>query len=202
MLARTSSNLLTHSARRLSGLPLRCSALLLGATAALGLVAVPTIAQASPLRALATSSRSKVSAASVAAVVGHSVPAGTYSTNNLKATKADDEISAIETSCIYGSVASLAALGNDVIVGFEVTSKPLTEAELKHALRQAQALKFVFKPFAGLGMKAFYYTFTDAGIPIQGIDAINGTTVYAAALYTKTPEARELGALIRLAEKL
>ena len=181
---------------------MRCSALLLGATAALGLVAVPTIAQASPLRALATSSRSKVSAASVAAVVGHSVPAGTYSTNNLKATKADDEISAIETSCIYGSVASLAALGNDVIVGFEVTSKPLTEAELKHALRQAQALKFVFKPFAGLGMKAFYYTFTDAGIPIQGIDAINGTRVYAAALYTKTPEARELGALIRLAEKL
>jgi hypothetical protein len=59
MLARTSSNLLTHSARRLSGLPLRCSALLLGATAALGLVAVPTIAQASPLRALATSSRAR-----------------------------------------------------------------------------------------------------------------------------------------------
>jgi hypothetical protein len=165
---------------------------LLSTTVALTLVPVAAVAQASPLPALATSSCSKVSAASVAAVVGHSVPVGTYSTNNLKATKADDEISAIETSCIYGSVASLAALGNDVIVGFEVTSKPLTGAELK----------FVFKPYSGLGMKAFYYTFTDAGIPIQGIEAINGTTVYAAALYTKTPEARELGALIKLAEKL
>jgi len=175
---------------------------LLSTTVALTLVPVAAVAQASPLPALATSSCSKVSAASVAAVVGHSVPVGTYSTNNLKATKADDEISAIETSCIYGSVASLAALGNDVIVGFEVTSKPLTGAELKHALMQAQALKFVFKPYSGLGMKAFYYTFTDAGIPIQGIEAINGTTVYAAALYTKTPEARELGALIKLAEKL
>ena len=72
-------------------------------------------------------------------------------------------------------------------MGFEVTSRPLTGGELKHSLTQAQALKFVFKPYSGLGMKAFYYSFTDGGIPIQGIEAINGTTIYAAALYTKTP---------------
>jgi hypothetical protein len=138
----------------------------------------------------------------VAAVVGHSVPAGTLSTHNLKATKADDEISAVVTSCIYGSVTSLTALGKDVLVGFEVTSKPLTGSELKHALSQAQALKFVITPYSGLGMKAFYYTFTEAGIPIQGIEAIDGTTVYSAGLYTKTPAAPELGALVRLAEKL
>lgn len=128
------------------------------------------MAQASSLPAPATSTCSKVSAASVAAVVGHPVPAGTLSTHNLKATKADDEISAVVTSCIYGSVTSLTALGKDVLVGFEVTSKPL-------------------------GMKAFYYTFTEAGIPIQGIEAIDGTTVYSAGRYTKTPAAPELSAL-------
>ncbi|HUC15755.1 MAG TPA: hypothetical protein VMS00_14990 [Acidimicrobiales bacterium] len=203
MITRTSSNLRTQSTRRFSGRPSsRCSGLLLIATTALGLVAVPTVAQASSLPAQATPSCSKVSAASVAAAVGHSVPAGTYSTQTVKATKADDEISAVVTTCIYGSVKSLAALGIDVIVGFEVTSRPLTGGELKHALTQAQALKFVFKLYSGLGMKAFYYSFTDGGIPIQGIEAINGTTIYAAALYTKTPAERELGALVRLAEKL
>jgi len=44
--------------------------------------------------------------------------------NNLKPTKADDEVSAVVTSCIYGSVTSLTALGKDVVVGFEVTSNP------------------------------------------------------------------------------
>jgi hypothetical protein len=42
MIARTSSNLPTHSARRSPGRPsFRCGALLLGATVALGLVAGP-----------------------------------------------------------------------------------------------------------------------------------------------------------------
>jgi hypothetical protein len=108
----------------------------------LGLVAVPTVAQASARPALATSSCSKVSAASVAAVVGHSVPAGTWSTHKLKATRDNDEISAVVTTCVYGSVTSLAGLGKDVVVGLEVTSKPLTGTELKHALSQVQALKF------------------------------------------------------------
>jgi hypothetical protein len=203
MIARTSSNPRAQSTRRFSGRrSSRYSGLLLSATIALGLVAFPTVAQASSLAAQATSSCSKVSAASVAAAVGHPVPAGTYFTQTLKATKADDEISAVVTSCIYGSVKSIAALGIDVIVGFEVTSRPLTGGELKHSLTQAQALKFVFKPYSGLGMRAFYYSFTDGGIPIQGIEAINGTTIYAAALYTKTPAERELGALVRLAEKL
>ena len=58
------------------------------------------------------------------------------------------------------------------------------------------------RPYSGLGMKAFYYTFTEAGIPIQGIEAIDSTTVYSAGLYTKTPAAPQLGALVRLAEKL
>ena len=47
------------------------SALLLGTTVVLSLVPVATVAQASPLPARAASTCSKVSAASVAAVVGH-----------------------------------------------------------------------------------------------------------------------------------
>ena len=177
-------------------------ALVFSATVALGLVAVPIAAQASPLPALAASTCAKVSAASVAAVVGHTVPAGTLSTNNLKPTRADDEVSAVVTSCIYGSVTSLTALGKDVVVGFEVTSRALTGTELMRSLSQAQVLKFVFKPYAGLGMKAFYYIFTDGSIPIQGIAAIDGTKIYSSALYTKTPAVAQLAALVRLAEKL
>jgi hypothetical protein len=129
----------------------------LGTTVALTLVPVATVVQASPLPARAASTCSKVSAASVAKVVGHPVPPGTLSINHLKPTKADDEVSAVVTSCIYGSVTSLKALSKDVVVGFEVTSKALTGTELMRSLKQAQALKFVFTPFAGLGMKAFYY---------------------------------------------
>lgn len=203
MIARTSPSLPTHPARRSSWRPSsRCGALLLSTTVALGLVAVPIVAQASPLPARAGSGSCKVSASAVAAIVGHSVPAGSWSKRNLKATKANDEVSAVVTTCIYGSVMSMAALGKDVIIALEVTSKPLTGSELKHAFKQAQALKFVFMPYSGLGMKAFYYTFTDAGIPIQGIVAINGTTIYSSALYTKKATVSQLAALVRLAEKL
>jgi len=120
----------------------------------------------------------------------------------LKPTKADDEVSAVVTSCIYGSVTSLTALSKDVVVGFEVTSKALTGTELMHSLRQAQVLKFVFTPYAGLGMKAFYYSFTDGSIPIQGIAAIDGTTIYSSGLYTKTRAVSQLAELVKLSERL
>ena len=197
------SKLTTTAAPRLSRRrSLGRSALLLGTTAALSLVPVATAAQASTLPALAASTCSKVSAASVAAVVGHPVPAGTLSINHLKPTKADDEVSAVVTSCIYGSVTSLKALSKDVVVGFEVTSKALTGTELMHSLRQAQVLKFVFTPYAGLGMKAFYYSFTDGSIPIQGIAAIDGTTIYSSGPYTKTRAVSQLAALVKLSERL
>ena len=178
------------------------SALLLGTTVVLSLVPVATVAQASPLPARAASTCSKVSAASVAAVVGHPVPAGTLSINHLKPTKADDEVSAVVTTCIYGSMTSLKALSKVVVVGFEVTSKALTGTELMRSLKQAQALKFVFTPYAGLGMKAFYYSFTDGSIPIQGIVAIDGTTIYSSGLYTKTRAVSQLAALVKLSERL
>jgi hypothetical protein len=51
-------------------------------------------------------------------------------------------------------------------------------------------------------MTAFYYTFTETGITIQGMDAIAGTKSYSAGIYTKTPAISKLASLVRLAEKL
>jgi hypothetical protein len=189
---------------------LGCRALVFTTTVALGLgmglVAVPGAAEAAASHA-APPATCSISAASVAAIVGHSVPAGTVFDSSVKATKANDGISAVVKSCIFGSETSLVALSHDVIVASEVTSRPLEGSELQHALVQAQALKFTFTAYHGLGMKAFYYTFTmpgttKKGIPVQGMAAINGTKIYSAGLYTGTPEVSELAALVRLAEKL
>lgn len=201
MTTRTPSNLpIPPACRRFERQSPRSRALILSATVALGLVAVPAVADASPLPALAASTCAKVSAASVATVVGHTVPAGTLSTQDLKPTKANDEVSALVTACVYGSVTSLTALSKDVVLGLEVTSKSLTRAELVRSLSQAAVIEV--RPYAGLGMKAFHYAFSDGTVPIQGIVAIDGTRIYSSALYTKTSAVPELAALVRLAEKL
>ena len=73
------------------------------------------VAQASPRPDLsAAATCDQVSAASVSAIVGFSVPAATASADNLKATKQNDEISAAVTSCTYGSETSVAALAKTV----------------------------------------------------------------------------------------
>ena len=180
----------------------RCRALLLGTVVALGLVAVPAAAQASSRAELASSYCNKVSAASVSAIVGHSVPAGSLFTDKVKPTKSNHEISAVVWSCIYGVATSVTALAKDVVLSLEVTSKPLTGAEMQYSLSQAEKLKMKFTPYSGLGMTAFYYTFTETGITIQGMVAIAGTNNYSAGVYTKTPAVSKLAALVRLAEKL
>ncbi len=176
-------------------------AVLFSATVALGVVAVPSAAQAAVTH-LTAAATCRVSAASVGAVVGYRVPAGTFFTNKIKATKQNDEIGGVERSCIFGSETSLAALRRDVVLSVEVTSKPLTGSELQFALKQATALKFKFVPYSGLGMTAFYYTFNISGTPVQGIAAINGQTIYSSGLYTAVNEKSELAALVKLAEKL
>jgi hypothetical protein len=168
---------------------------------ALGLVAVPSVAQAAAAH-VAPPARCSVSASSVSAIVGYSVPTGTFFGDTIKATKQNDEIAAVERSCIFGSETSLAALKSDVVLAVEVTSKPLTGQELRFALKQATALKFSFVPYSGLGMKAFYYTFNISGTSVQGLAAINGRRIYSAGLYTATPQTSELAALVKLAEKL
>ena len=198
MMSTTYSNLSNRPAHG----SFRRRALLLSTVVALGLVAVPAVAHASSRQELSSSYCSKVSAASVSAIVGHSVPAGSFSTYKVKATKTNHEISGVVSSCTYGAVASLAAIAKDVILGVEVTSRPLTGADLKYALSQAAKLKIKFTSYSGLGMTAFYYTFTVGGIFIQGMDAIAGTKSYSAGIYTKTPAISRLAALVKLTEKL
>ena len=198
MTSSTFANLTNRTAYRSS----RWRALLLGAAVALGLVAVPAVAQASSRTELVSSYCNKVSAASVSAIVGHSVPAGSLFTDKIKPTKANHEISAVVWSCTYGAATSVAALAKDVVLSLEVTSKPLTGAEMQYSLSQAEKLKMKFTPYSGLGMTAFYYTFTETGITLQGMVAISGTNNYSAGIYTKTPAVSKLAALVKVAEKL
>ena len=168
----------------------------------IGLGSVPAVAHASSRTERASSFCSKVSAASVSAIIGHSVPAGTPFTDKVKATKLNHEISAVVSSCTYGAVTSTAALAKDVLLSLEVTSRPLTGADLKYSLSQAEKLKITFTPYAGLGVQAFYYTFAESGITVQGMIAIVGKTNYSAGVYTRVPAKSKLAALVRLAEKL
>ena len=199
MICSTSSNRPTRAARR----SFRTIALFLGIAGATGPVFVPAVAQASPRPALsAAATCSNVSAASVSAVVGFAVPAPTAYTDNLPATKQNYEISAVVTSCTYGSQTTLAKLGKTVGLSYEVTSRPLTAAELKKGLAQAQKIKMKLVPYSGLGMPAFYFTFTEGGVTAQGITGMAGTKEYGAFVYSKAVSKSELAALVRLAEKL
>ena len=96
------------------------------------------------------------------------MPAATALADNLKPTKQNDGISAVVTSCTYGAETSVAALAKTVGLSYEVTSRPLTAADLKKGISEAQKLKINFVPYSGLGLSAFYYTFTEGGVLAQG----------------------------------
>jgi hypothetical protein len=142
-----------------------------------------------------------VKASAVAAVVGHTVPAPTAATDNIKPTKQNFGISAVSTTCIYGSENSLAALKNDVLLALEVTSRPLTQAEWTKGLSQGGLAKDYSK-YKGLGIPAWYFKDTQDGVTTQGIVGIVGTHLYSAALYTPGSVMPELAALVGLARKL
>jgi hypothetical protein len=198
---------------------LRSRALLLGIVGASGLVAAPAVAQAGSrsgvtpqgrqvvtrtARPLSSSICSKVSPASVSAIVGYSVPAATPFIRNLKATKQNFGISAVETTCTFGAQTSMAALLKDVTLSFEVTSRPLTTSEIQQAIAKASGatLKFKFTPYSGLGVPAFYFSLTAAGITGQGIEGVVGTRSFGASVETKTLSKSKLASLAKLAEKL
>jgi hypothetical protein len=194
----------------------RSFALLLSIASASGLIAAPSIAQASSRSApSAAAICSKVSAASVSKVAGHTLPPPTASSFNqtfyfnksgkssLKRTKSfNTKMSEDVTSCTYGSETSTTALLKDVSLEYEVTSRRLTTAELKAGLAQAQKIKLTFKKYHGLGMTAYYWSFTDGGITDQGITGLAGKQEYGAFVYTKATSKSTLAALVRLAEKL
>ena len=179
----------------------RASAVLLGFITAASLVAAP-VAGASSAPKSSEGICSKISTTSVSAIVGYKLPAPSFDTLSLPATKKNDEISSVVTSCTYGSQTSLAALPKDVIIDYAVTSRPLTSAEIKKGLAQEQQLKMTFLPYNGLGVKAYYYSFTDAGITIQGLTGFEGTKDYGASTYSKLTSKSQLASLVRLAEKL
>jgi Na+-transporting NADH:ubiquinone oxidoreductase subunit NqrC len=174
---------------------------LLGFATAASLVAAP-VAGASSAPKPSEGICSKINTASVSAIVGYKLPAPSVDTLTLPATKKNDEISSVVTSCTYGSQTSLAALPKDVIIDYSVTSRALTSAEVKKGLAQAQQLKMTFLPYSGLGVKAYYYSFTESGITIQGLTGFEGTKEYGAATYSKLTSKSQLASLVRLAEKL
>ena len=59
-----------------------------------------------------------------------------------------------------------------------------------------------FVPYSGLGLSAFYYTFTEGGVFTQGMTGLSGKNEYGAFVYTKAVSKSKLAALVRLAEKL
>lgn len=179
----------------------RACAVFLGIVVASGVVASP-VAQASSRSGLsATAVCAKVSTASVSGIVGHSLPAPTAATTDLKATTQNDEISSVQTSCTYGA-GTLAALPKDVVLDYAVTSRPLTSADLKKGLSQAKEIKMTIVPYLGLGILAYYYSFAVGGTAIRGISAIAGVKEYGAFVYSTATSKSKLAALVRLAEKL
>jgi hypothetical protein len=181
----------------------RSFCLVLGVAGATVLGAAPGVAQASSVPDLSAAAACRqVSAASVSAIVGFSVPAATASADHLKPSKQNDGISATLTSCTYGSETSVAALAKTVGLSYEVTSRALTEADLKKGISEAQNLKINFVPYSGLGLSAFYYTFTEGGVLARGLTALNGKKEYGAFVYTKSVSTAKLAALVKLAEKL
>jgi hypothetical protein len=191
-------------------------ALLIGVTGALSLVVVPAVAQAATRSdftnvgrhadtgALKSSICDKVSAASVSAIIGYKVPAGTGTTFNIKPTKANYEISGTNTVCTYGAASSMAALLKDVSLSYEVISKPLTTAEMQNSIKEAsKEAKFTFLPYSGLGVPGYYFSLTEAGITGQGITGVEDSThFFGASVESKTVSKSSLAALAKLAAKL
>ncbi len=190
----------------------RASALLLGIATASSLVAAPVAQASTAPKSPAAGICGKISTAAVSAIVGYKLPAPNANTTDLPATKQNDEISSVDTSCTYGSY-TLAALPKDVILDYVVTSSPLTAAELQKGLAQAQKLHMTIKPYHGLGMTAYYYAFNEtlvaatahhkgSVLTAQGISGIEGVKEYGAAVYTNTTSKSKLASLVQLAEKL
>jgi hypothetical protein len=194
-----SSNCHSHRVQRL-GHHLALSAAVLSPLTLLVIAPTVALAAARAPRA-APSICDKVRASAVAAVAGHTVPAPTASTDNIKPTKQNFGISAVATTCVYGSETSVAALKDDVLLALEVTSRPLTQAEWAQGLSQGGLAKDYSK-YPGLGLPAWYFKDTQDSVTTQGIVEIAGTDLYSAALYTRGSVKPELVALVGLAKKL
>ena len=139
----------------------------------------------------------------MSAIVGYKLPAPSGDTFTLPATKKNDEISSVVTSCSYGSETSLAALPKDVILEYVVTSRPLTAAEIKKGLAQAQQLKMTFVPYKRPwrhGLLLLVHRVGDHDPRVESrLKALRTT---GPSTYSKLTSKSQLASLVRLAEKL
>lgn len=206
----------SHRARRVRRSLVSC-ALLLGLAGAFG-VTVAAAAQATPspktvvgptmasreARPLVSSPCSKVSPASVAAIVGHSVPAPVTSTIHQAATTKTFGISGVLTLCTFGTETSLAGLPKIVVLEIEVTSKPITLSEVEQELAKTSTATSTIKitPYSGLGASGFYFTDTSESVTGQGMEVVAGTKSFTATVFNKSLSKSKLAALAKLAEKL
>ena len=184
----------------------------------LTLVAAPIVAQAASRSEASTQARqiaahtatplsssicSKVSAASVSAIVGYSVPAATTYTHNLAATTQNGGISEVSTACTFGAGTTVATLSKDVTLSVAVTSKPLTTSEVQKSLtKQSSAtLKITASSSSSLGVPAVYFTETGEGLSAEGIGSYVGTKTVGASVEHPVPMSK-LVALWKLAKNL
>jgi hypothetical protein len=164
--------------------------------------------------ALATTSREtrphlssicrRVSAASVAAIVGHSVPAPTAGVFPQSPTKKNLGISGVLTICTYGTETSATAISQTVALELDVTSKPITLSEVERKLAQTSTAssKITMTPYSGLGAPAFYFTDIASSLTAQGMEVVDGTRSIAATVFTTRLSKTKFAALTKLAEKL
>jgi hypothetical protein len=124
---------------------------------------------------------SKVSAASVAAIVGQPAPAvpAVSFTKSIPATKQSSGVSGVETQCVYGN----GTAGETFILGFTVTSKPLSIGLLKSKTTAAvpASEKVNFTSYSGLGVPGFRVTFVSGSVHTDEIGGISGNTEFSAA---------------------
>jgi hypothetical protein len=127
---------------------------------------------------------SKVTAAAVSAIVGHSVPAATATILHEKPTAQNFGISGVPTLCVFGAQTSLAADKKDVDLTFEITSRALTAQEVRTELAKLKSATstIAVAPYSGLGVPAFLFTETVAGIRAAGIVGLAGTTYFGASV--------------------
>jgi hypothetical protein len=157
-------------------------------------------------RAMSAAICKNVSAASVSAIVGYTVPAPTYNFIKTPATKKNFEISGVTGVCTYGKETSAATILKAVNLEVEITSKPFTIAEAKADISSVEAatksLHFKISTYTGLGTPAYYFSLSDGGYFGQGISAIDGTTFYGASVSQKSISIGKVASLAKLAEKL
>jgi hypothetical protein len=183
----------------------RLGALITGATAAVAML-WSGAASSQAARVAAASLCSRVSSASVSAIVGYSVPPAKAITEDMKATPQNFDASAVATTCTYGVFTSELNIKKAVLLESDIESKTITAADLTAGFKSQEktehAIGFKIVPYSGLGVTAFYFTETASGIYFQGLAGVAGTHVFSAAVYSKTISESKLAALAKLAETL